>query len=149
MYRLVVHWREVSIEDLVRAKEIAMKYGNAAMAREAQNRIQFKSKSTMKTGIELIAEERQRQIEVEGFDAKHDDKVNSSSESLAYAAACYAIPSNSRTVYAGSSGHSTILRMLWPWSASWWKPSPKNRIRELQKAGALIAAEIDRLNREV
>jgi hypothetical protein len=29
----------------------------------------------------------------------------------------------------------------------WYKPSPENRIRELEKAGALIAAEIDRLLR--
>jgi hypothetical protein len=28
-----------------------------------------------------------------------------------------------------------------------WKPTPGNRIRELEKAGALIAAEIDRLSR--
>ena len=30
----------------------------------------------------------------------------------------------------------------------WWKPTPKNRVRELVKAGALIAAEIDRLQRD-
>jgi hypothetical protein len=33
----------------------------------------------------------------------------------------------------------------WPWSLSWWKP--KGRIRNLERAGALIAAEIDRLDR--
>lgn len=27
-----------------------------------------------------------------------------------------------------------------------WKPSPENRVKELVKAGALIAAEIDRIN---
>jgi hypothetical protein len=31
----------------------------------------------------------------------------------------------------------------WPWSFEWWKP--KDRIRNLVRAGALIAAEIDRL----
>jgi hypothetical protein len=35
---------------------------------------------------------------------------------------------------------------LWPWDPSWWKPSP-DPIRNLVKAGALIAAEIDRLQR--
>jgi hypothetical protein len=30
---------------------------------------------------------------------------------------------------------------------AWWKPTPSDRIRELTKAGALIAAEIDRLKR--
>jgi hypothetical protein len=34
---------------------------------------------------------------------------------------------------------------MWPWEASWWKPSQTDRIKELAKAGALIAAEIDRL----
>jgi hypothetical protein len=47
---------------------------------------------------------------------------------------------------------------MWPekWSSEWWKPmswelqkaAPRvSRIRELVKAGALIAAEIDRLQR--
>jgi gamma-glutamylcyclotransferase (GGCT)/AIG2-like uncharacterized protein YtfP len=35
----------------------------------------------------------------------------------------------------------------WPWDESAFKPSPDNRIKELTKAGALIAAEIDRLLR--
>jgi hypothetical protein len=34
----------------------------------------------------------------------------------------------------------------WPWDEKWWKPST-NPIRNLVKAGALIAAEIDRLQR--
>lgn len=37
----------------------------------------------------------------------------------------------------------------WPWEPGWWKPGKGNsyadRVRELVKAGALIAAEIDRL----
>lgn len=37
--------------------------------------------------------------------------------------------------------------MMWPFSQEWWKPTPDDRIRELAKAGALIAAEIDRLQR--
>lgn len=36
---------------------------------------------------------------------------------------------------------------MFPFSSVWWKPSPENRIKELAKAGALIAAEIDRLQR--
>jgi hypothetical protein len=34
----------------------------------------------------------------------------------------------------------------WPWDSKWWKPG--ERIRELEKAGALIAAEIARLEVE-
>ena len=84
-----------------------------------------------KTGIELIAEERQRQITAEGWTPEHDDEHDN--EQLAQAAACYAMPPRLRGP------------LPWPWDADWWKPG--DRIRELTKAGALIAAEIDRLQR--
>lgn len=95
----------------------------------------------MKTGIELIAEERTRQIEVEGWTPEHD-KLHQG-EQLAQSAACYAIPQKYRNEKMRDG--LTIREFLWDWSKSWWKPSPKNRIKELVKAGALIAAEIDRL----
>lgn len=88
----------------------------------------------MKTGTEMIAEERQRQITAEGWTPEHDDEHNT--EEMAKAAAVYAIPRTER---------EPIFWNLWPWHDSWWKPG--DRIRELVKAGALIAAEIDRLNR--
>lgn len=91
-----------------------------------------------KTGIELIAEERQRQLSAEGWTPEHD--AQHTDESIALAAAVYATPQNLRSY--PSFG---IVPFFWPWSANWWKPSPENRIRELQKAGALIAAEIDRI----
>lgn len=37
--------------------------------------------------------------------------------------------------------------LRWPWEAEAFKPTPDDRVRELVKAGALIAAEIDRLGR--
>ena len=48
----------------------------------------------MKTGIDLIAEERQRQISVEGWTPQHDD--THTDNSLAKAAACYAMPKDER-----------------------------------------------------
>lgn len=92
----------------------------------------------MKTGIELIAEERQRQIEKEGWTPEHDD--NHANGELAIAASCYAFPN-----YDTDAQVQSVLRF--PWENDWWKPTPDDRIRELQKAGALIAAEIDRLQR--
>jgi hypothetical protein len=90
----------------------------------------------MKTGIELIAEERDRQISVEGFTAERDKDYTDNE--LAWAAATYALPSNANT--------PKFKRVhLWPWAKVWWKPSPDERVKELVKAGALIAAEIDRL----
>lgn len=91
------------------------------------------------TGVQLISIERQRQIEVEGFDATHDAAYSTSkhnSEKLAWAAYCYVDPENSRFVGAPTR---------WPFNLKWWKPSPDNRVNELIKAGALIAAEIDRI----
>ena len=72
---------------------------------------------------------------------------------MAIAAACYAIPDDVREKPIWSA---TLLEYLWPWEFAWWKPAVKtrserkareSRIRELVKAGALIAAEIDRLQR--
>lgn len=98
----------------------------------------------MKTGIELIAEERQRQIEKEGWTPEHDDTHNIGE--LAWAAACYCEQS---VVFAKHSGfiryQSPPPPSRWPWDEEFWKP--KNRERDLVRAGALIAAEIDRLQR--
>lgn len=98
----------------------------------------------MKTGTELITEERQRQISVEGWTPQHDDEH--SDGSLAVAAACYAAQEGQGLFYGGMKLREAALQH-WPWARSWWKPSPDNRVRELVKAGALIAAEIDRLQR--
>jgi hypothetical protein len=95
---------------------------------------------TTQTGLELIAAERQRQVEQEGWTPEHDDAHETGD--LALAAACYATPESRRQYEDGAP-----LDPWWPWDDGWWKPSPENRIRELVKAGALIAAEIDRLQR--
>lgn len=94
------------------------------------------------TGVDLIAAERKRQIEEEGWSEFHDDGHDL--DELAFAAVCYALPHRER--YAGAEG----LPFYWPgrWLCQWWKPSPNDRVRELVKAGALIAAEIDRLKRK-
>lgn len=90
---------------------------------------------TKKTGIELIALERERQITEEGWSPEHDK--NYISDELARAAATYALPED----YRG------VKPIYWPWEIKWFKPVPNDRVRELAKAGALIAAEIDRINR--
>lgn len=84
------------------------------------------------TAIDDIAAERKRQIEAEGWTAAHDD--NHRDGALAEAAACYIIGSQ----YNLRPGR-------WPWHKDWWKPT--TRRRDLIKAGALIVAEIERLDR--
>ena len=99
----------------------------------------------MKTGIELITAERKRQIEVEGWTTEHDDKhIKGEMVSLA---ALYAYPGNR---YKHLDYYSdSFFTATWPqtWDPKWWKPTPGDRTKELVKAGALIAAEIDRLQR--
>lgn len=99
----------------------------------------------MKTGIELIAEERQRQIEKEGFDKKHD--LEHRENDLAIAGAIYALPEKARLfVCRGKDGDkSQYYPLLWPFDPLSYKPTPDDRVKELIKAGALIAAEIDRI----
>ena len=109
----------------------------------------MKPQSKSKTGIELIAEERLRQVEEEGWSSAHDDQHMDNS--IAKAAACYAMPVDEREKYQ-SYTFSEPRRWYprwWPksWDIDYWKPSD-NRIKELTKAGALIAAEIDRLQRK-
>lgn len=102
-------------------------------------------------GIELIAAERKRQIEQEGWTAEHDDEH--SRGEIAEAAACYAMPPEARLIRVEDetdvvTGENTGVGMLlWPWGEGSFKPTPDDRVRELVKAGALIAAEIDRLQR--
>ncbi len=93
--------------------------------------------SDAQTGAELIAAERVRQIEVEGWTLKHD--VEHIGDDLSRAAACYALPYDWREPH-GRTGQPP---RMWPWRVADWKPT--DRIRDLVKAGALIAAEIDRL----
>lgn len=103
----------------------------------------------MSTGIDLIAAERQRQIDGEGFTCERDDSYTA--DELAEAAICYAIPPNKRAMVVCRCGKTTPVHWPKDWSADWWKPgegtTTSGRIRELAKAGALIAAEIDRLQR--
>lgn len=81
--------------------------------------------------LQILAE-RNRQIDQEGFDAANDDERDCGE--LADAAACYALGKPEQ-----------IIKQLWPWSAVWWKAT--TRKRNLIKAGALIVAELERLER--
>lgn len=97
-------------------------------------------------GTELIAQERQRQIEVEGWTPEHDDEHNTCE--LLDAALCYAGVAGSQVLDSdGGTEAKTAMLSEWPWDDARWKPLP-DAIRNLVKAGALIAAEIDRLQRK-
>lgn len=93
-------------------------------------------------GAQLIAEERERQISKEGWTSEADDahaNTEMASAAIAYTRAAQASITHRHyfdTIYQGE----------WPWGPEWWRPS-SDPVRNLVKAGALIAAEIDRLQR--
>lgn len=106
------------------------------------------------TGIELIAAERERQVSQEGWTPEHDDQHEHGE--LSKAAAVYAVVEQGNIIRTLRSLRS-LYGAGWPWEREWFKPfkkgNPNNfpevdRIQCLIKAGALIAAEIDRLNRK-
>ena len=83
-----------------------------------------------------VLSERQRQIEAEGWTLPHDDEHEDGQ--LAAAAASYAVASANPSAFIAPPA-------LWPWAGEWWKPSDRRRM--LVKAGALVLAEIERLDR--
>lgn len=112
------------------------------------------------TGVELIARERERQMrsvleDGEGYKSSHDDKHDK--REIACAAHAYLDHYTSRAwVFENdldmpgvADGPKTYRSEpppdSWPWDNSYW--NPQEPLRDLVKAGALIAAEIDRLIR--
>lgn len=100
----------------------------------AEKRIAELEARSFNPAILDVVAERQRQQSVEGWTPEHDNAYQNSE--LADAAACYAI-------HAHNQGFSTPAH--WPWSPDWWKQSGARR--DLVKAGALILAEIERIDR--
>lgn len=97
------------------------------------------------TGVELITAERARQVSQEGWTLEHDDEHDNSE--LLDAADCY-LQQGMHTARGGDSSQEDGWTMgAWPWERSWWKPDYLDPIPNLVKAAALIAAEIDRLQR--
>ena len=89
-------------------------------------------------GVAAISKERQRQINEEGWTAERDSHYWHGT--LASAALCY--------VHAGifgREGDEGFVRRYWRWDEQWWKPADTRQ--NFVKAGALIAAEIDRIDR--
>ena len=91
-----------------------------------------------------VLNERTRQVTGEGRTTDHDDSYRWGE--LARAAACYAAAAGADDdVRPRIEDKTSCPTDLWPWSMSWWKPT--SRRRDLVIAGALILAEIERLDR--
>lgn len=99
-------------------------------------------------GIEIppaILDERQRQLDVEHWTPAHDDLHDDGSLLVAgmfYHRSGAGLPI-SMEACTDASGEVTVEAPLgWPWLPEWWKP--KSPRRDLERAGALCLAEIDR-----
>lgn len=100
----------------------------------------------MKTAFELIAEEKQKQIN-KGYDSAHDDSHNKGE--LAEAAAYYAFTQEQREWTDkmlentnGGEGSS-----VYPFEPESFKPYPNDRIHELVISCSFLIAEIERRQR--
>ncbi|CAJ9662621.1 Uncharacterised protein [Burkholderia pseudomallei] len=81
-----------------------------------------------------VLDERHRQIDAEGWTPAHDDEHDKCEMALA------------AIVYTESAvGYHPSCPDTWPWSPKWFKPTTPRR--DLVKAGALILAELERLDR--
>lgn len=96
-------------------------------------------------GVKDVLAERQRQIKSEGYSPESDDAYWQND--LVKAAVCYAWPMYPMREGVGEDPHDQRKWApdLWPWEARHWKP--KDRRSNLVRAGALILAEIERLDR--
>lgn len=98
----------------------------------------------MKSGIDLIKEERERQLSEEGWTPEHDK--NHKNGELIKAAICYAYPGENINIFIPNVINMDFKKKyIFPFDPFWWKPTPDDRLKELAKAGALIAAEMDRI----
>lgn len=92
-----------------------------------------------------VLAERERQKAVEGWTPEHDDKHKAGD--IACAAATYALLACA-SLYPIERARDDIragAREWWPWRRVWLKSTDPRR--DLVKAGALILAEIERLDR--
>ncbi|MDD8319140.1 hypothetical protein LAW57_03570 [Escherichia coli] len=101
----------------------------------AENQIAELEARTFNPAILDVIAERQRQKAVEGWTSEHDDKYGKSQ--LLWASSCYVL---------NAIHPFNRIPFGWPWTPEWWKPT--NPRRDMVKAGALILAEIERIDRQ-
>lgn len=102
-----------------------------------------------------IVAERKRQITAEGWTAAHDDEhTDGDMRIVAQAYYWHATGSSALgwqycPIIRDSKRVEAQMRIPcpWPWAPKWWKP--KTPERDLERAGALCIAEIERLERSV
>ena len=128
-----------------RAQEAADRVEQMMDELDALRRENAALKAQPTKALASVAAERHRQVTKEGWDIQHDDANDPGS--LAGAASSYAL--NAACNLSPYVGYPLDeIPDAWPhdWDTSWWKPGEPRR--DLVKAGALILAEIEKLDRE-
>lgn len=140
-------------------RAVSLAHESRRYGRHAEVLLEELAHLNQSAGAARIALERARQINSEGWTPEHDDEHHD--DELAWAACAYAAPDVLFRM-ATDSPRYIVLRDCWPdeWDSTWDKrprashlllsarnQTPPERIGCLVKAGALIAAEIDRINR--
>ncbi|WP_407266326.1 ead/Ea22-like family protein [Klebsiella quasipneumoniae] len=103
------------------------------------------SRTVTAAAADVLAE-RKRQVSVEGWTPSHDDTHKNNE--MAFAAACYAFHAAAASwdlEDCGTEYDSHPAPKNWPWEPEWWKP--KSARADLVRAGALILAELERIDR--
>ncbi|MBV6787257.1 hypothetical protein KWH02_19120 [Xanthomonas campestris pv. uppalii] len=96
-------------------------------------------------GVAAIAEERARQVQVEGMTPEGDAGYRYGQ--LTWAAVAYAQLAAMDLQGGGREQIATASPpACWPWGSSWWKP--RDVRRDLVRAGALIAAQLDAIDQQ-
>ncbi|MDM4849670.1 hypothetical protein [Pseudomonas aeruginosa] len=121
---VVLYLRNEPSEEDMRAIQNFLRAISADVLTQAQH-------SMPKAWLDVQAE-RRRQITAEGWTPEHDDLYCAAE--LPRAAAAYIL-----------SGANDEAPAIWPFSAKWWKP--RDARANYMRAGALILAEIERLDR--
>lgn len=93
------------------------------------------------TAAQAVLAERRRQFEDEGYTTERDDQYTAGQ--LADAAGAYAFWAQTCNI---QDFKVTTVPPSWPWHRDHWKPTDQRTM--LVKAGALILAEIERLERQ-
>ena len=106
---------------------------------------ELESRAVNAAAADVLAE-RKRQVSVEGWTPSHDDAHRNNE--MAFAAACYAFHAAAASwdlEDCGTEYDSHPAPKNWPWEPEWWKP--KSARADLVRAGALILAELERIDR--
>jgi hypothetical protein len=128
------------------AEEIAGQLRSVGLALRSARRYEPPTVPNVRSpGVEMIKAERARQITEKGYTAEHDDDHRPGD--MALAAACYAAPAALFRRFDRPFGGSVKFADAWPWGVNADKRDQHTYLCRLVIAGALIAAEIDRIGR--